>query len=177
MRSVPALTAVVIGAVALASGCGQQHQGTPAGPPLAGSSASAPSPAPAPQPGVPGAGTCHGASASKATLVTVTYADNGGMVCVRPGTAVQVFLKGIPPHRWTVIRANGTALQPHANGHMTLELGVTGGSFLAVRRGTAILTSFMMACGPTTTPGNADAPSGGLECGAIVAFHATVKVT
>ena len=177
MRSVPALTAVVIGAVVLASGCGQQHQGTPAGPPLAGSSASAPSSAPAPQPGVPGAATCHGASASKATLVTVTYADNGGMVCVRPGTAVQVFLKGIPPHKWSAIRASSAVLQPHANGRMMLALGVTGGSFLAVRRGTAVITSTMMACGPTTTPGNAAAQSGGLECGAIVAFHTTIKVT
>ncbi len=177
MRSVPALAAMVIGAVALASGCGQQHQGTPAGPPLAGSSASAPSSAPAPQPGVPGAATCHGTSASKATLVTVTYADNGGMVCVRPGTAVQVFLKGIPPHKWSAIRASGAVLQPHANGHMTLALGVTGGSFLAVRRGTAVITSTMMACGPTATPGNAAAQSGGLECGAIVGFRTTIKVT
>ena len=175
MRSVPALAAVVIGAVALASGCGRQHQGTPAGPPLAGSSA--PSPAPAPQLGIPSAATCHGTSASKATLVTVTYADNGGMVCVRPGTAVQVFLKGIPPHKWSAIRASGAVLQPHANGHMMLQLGVTGGSFLAVRRGTAVITSTMMACGPTATPGNADAQSGGLECGAIIGFHTTIKVT
>ena len=175
MRSVPALAAVVIGVVVLASGCGQQHQGTPAGPPLGGSSA--PSPAPAPQPGDPGAATCHGTSASKATLVTVTYADNGGTVCVRPGTAVQVFLKGIPPHKWSAIRASGAVLQPHANGRMTLALGVTGGSFLAVRRGTAVITSTMMACGPTATPGNAAASSGTLECGAIVAFHTTVKVT
>ena len=178
MRGMPALVAVALGAVVLASGCGQQHQGTPAGPPLAGSPTSAaPSPAPAPRLGVPGAATCHGASASKAPLVTVTYADNGQTLCVRPGTAVQVFLKGIPPHKWSAIRASGAALQPHANGRMMLALGVTGGSFLAVRRGTAVITSTMMACGPTATPGNAAAQSGGLECGAIVAFRATVKVT
>ena len=47
----------------------------------------------------------------------------------------------------------------------------------AVRRGTAVITSFMTACGPTATPGSAGARSGGLECGAIVAFRATVKVT
>src|SRR5690348_3650884 len=63
MRSVPALAAVVIGAVALASGCGPQHKGTPPGPPLGGSPAS--SPAPVPRPGIPGAATCHGASALK----------------------------------------------------------------------------------------------------------------
>jgi len=46
-----------------------------------------------------------------------------------------------------------------------------------VRRGTAVITSFMTACGPTATPGSAGAKSGSLECGAIVAFRATVKVT
>lgn len=176
MRSVPVVVAVALGAVVLVSGCGQQHQGTPAGPPLSGSPTSA-APSPAPHPGVPGAATCHGDPASKAKLVTVTYADNGGTVCVRPGTAVQVFLKGIPPHKWSAIRASGAALQPHANGRMMLALGVTGGSFLAVRRGTAVLSSFMMACGPTPTPQNADAQAGGLECGAIIGFRATVKVT
>ena len=39
MRSVPVLVAVALGAAVLASGCGQQHAGTRAAPPL---SASAP---------------------------------------------------------------------------------------------------------------------------------------
>ena len=33
MRSVPALVAAALGVMVLASGCGQEHQGTPAGPP------------------------------------------------------------------------------------------------------------------------------------------------
>ena len=37
MRSVPVLVAVALGAVVLASGCGQQHAGTPASPPLSAS--------------------------------------------------------------------------------------------------------------------------------------------
>jgi hypothetical protein len=174
MRSVAALAAVALGAVALASGCGP-HRGTPAGPPLGGPSASSPSPAP--QPGGPGAVGCHGGSPALADRVTITYADNDQTLCVRPGTAVLVYLKGTPPHKWAVIRAAGTALIPHANGSMTLAIGVTGASFEAVRRGTAVITSFMPACGPTSTPGNADAQSGTLECGAILGFHATVKVT
>jgi hypothetical protein len=170
MRSVPALAAVALGVVALATGCGTQHQGTPAGPPLSGS------PAPAPQPGDPGAAACHGSSATRATLLTITYADNGQTLCVRRGTAVQVFLKGAPANRWSVIRVSNTVLKPHANGRMMLALGVTGASFLAVRPGTVTLTSFRHPCGPEQTPPSA-AQSGTLECGAIVAFRATVKVT
>jgi hypothetical protein len=176
MRSVPALAVAAIGVVALASGCGKQHQGTPPGPPLASSPAA--SPAPAPSPGDPGAASCQGTSAPKAAQVTITNADNGRTVCVRRGTAVLVFLRGLPPHKWAAIRAFGAALQPHANGHMMLQLGVTGGSFLAVHRGTSVLISTLMACGPTQAPPNADAQSGGgLECGAILGFRATVKVT
>jgi hypothetical protein len=97
---------------------------------------------------------------------------------VRRGTAVQVFLKGSPAHRWSAIRASGTALEPHANGRMMLALGVTGASFLAMRPGTVTLTSFREPCGPDQTPPNAAAqPGGGVECGAIMAFRVTVKVT
>ena len=171
MRSVPAVAAVVLGAVALATGCGTQHQGTPAGPPLSGS------PSPAPQPGDPGAASCHGSAATRVTLITITYADNGQTLCVRRGTAVQVFLKGSPTSKWSAIRASSTVLKPHANGRMMLALGVTGASFLAVRPGTVTLTSFRHPCRPEQTPPNAAGQSGTLECGVIVAFRATVKVT
>jgi hypothetical protein len=176
MRSVAALAAVAIGTVALASGCGP-HQGTPAGPPLGGSSPSAPSSARAPRPGDPGAASCHGNAPARGSVVTITYADNGRTLCVRPGASVLVLLKGTPPHKWAVIRASGTALAPHASGRLALALGVTGASFEAVRRGTAVITSFMPACGPGPTPGNADAQSGTLECGAILGFRAMVEVT
>jgi hypothetical protein len=175
MRGVPALAALVIGAVALASGCGQQHRGAPASPPPGGSSASAPSPAP--QPGDPGTASCQGSSATRGALITVTYADNGQTLCVRRGTAVQVFLKGSPASRWSPIRASNGVLEPHANGHMMLELGVTGASFLAVRPGTVIISSWRQPCGPDQTPPNAAAQSGTLECGVIIAFRATIKVT
>src|SRR5215831_16295027 len=108
MRSVPALVAVALGAVVLASGCGQQHAGTPAGPPLSGS---APAPLPSPAPGNPGAASCANAAA-RIALITITYADNGRTLCVRRGTAVQVFLKGTPTNRWSAIHATGDALAP-----------------------------------------------------------------
>ena len=174
MRNVPALVAVALGAVALASGCGQQHAGTPAGPPL---SASAPAPVPSPAPGDPGTASCHSASASRTALITITYADNGQTLCVRRGTAVQVFLRGTPANRWSAIHASGDALVPHANGRLMLALGVTGASFLAAHPGTATIRSFKQPCGPGTTPGNQAAQSGTLECGVIIAFHTTVKVT
>jgi hypothetical protein len=172
MRSVPVLVAAAISAVVLASGCGQQHAGTPAGPPLSGS-ASAPLPSPAP--GNPGAASCG--SAARIALMTITYADNGRTLCVRRGTAVQVFLKGTPTNRWSAIHASGDALAPHADGRLMLQVGVTGASFLAAHPGTATLRSFQQPCGPGQTPGNQAAQSGTLECGVIIAFHATVKVT
>ena len=181
MRSVPVLVAVALGAVTLASGCGQQHAGTPAGPPLSASSSSSSSPSaapvPSPVPGDPGAASC-GAAAPPISLITVTYADNGRTLCVRPGTAVQVYLKGAATNRWSAIHtSNEAVLAPHANGRLMVMVGVTGASFLAVHRGTATLTSFGQPCGPNATPGNAAAPSGVIECGVIIAFHVTVKVT
>jgi hypothetical protein len=178
MRSVPALAAVAIGVVALASGCGQRNQGTPAGPPLGGSSpaSAAPSPSPVSQPSDPAATYCHGASAPH-TLVTITYADNGRKVCVRPGTQVQVYLKGTTTNRWSPIHASSTVLMPHANGRMMLALGVTGASYVAARPGDADLRSFRQVCGPDQTPPNAGSQSGTMECGVIIAFHVTVKVT
>jgi hypothetical protein len=173
MRSVPVLAAVALSAVVLASGCGQQHAGTPAAPPLSGPSSA---PLPSPVPIDPGAGSC-GSAAPPIRLITITYADNGRTLCVRRGTAVEVFLKGTPTNRWSDIHASGDALTPRANGGLMLQAGVTGASFVAAHPGTATLRSFQQPCGPSQTPGNQAAQSGTLECGVIIAFHATVKVT
>ncbi len=174
MRSVPALAAAALGVMVLASGCGQQHQGTPAGPPRPVSATAAP--LPAPLPGDPQTASC-GSAAPPISLIMITYADNGRTLCVRRGTVVQVYLSGTPANRWMAIHASGDALVPHARGRLMLELGVTGASFLAAHPGTATITSFREPCGPDATPGNAAAQSGTLECGVIIAFHATVKVT
>ena len=180
MRSVPVLVGVALGAMVLASGCGQQHAGTPAGPPLSPSSSSpsAVPVVPSPVPGAPGTAAKCGSAAPRISLITITYADNGRTLCVRPGTAVQVYLKGVATARWSPIRtSNQAVLAPRANGRLMVMAGVTGASFLAVHRGTAAISSLGRPCGPDTTPGNAAAPGGIMECGVIVAFHVTVKVT
>jgi hypothetical protein len=180
MRSVPALVAVTLGAMVLASGCGQRHAGTPAGPPLSAATSPSPSaaPEPSPVPGDPGTAAKCGSAAPPISLITITYADNGRTLCVRPGTAVQVYLKGAATNRWSPVRtSNKAVLAPHANGRLMVMVGVTGASFLAARPGTAIVSSFGRPCGPDTTPGNAAAPGGVMECGVIIAFHVTVKVT
>ena len=179
MRSVPALVAVALGAVVLATGCGQQHAGTPLGPPLSPSASAPPmpSPVPSPVPGDPGTASCASAG-PPISLITITYADNGRTLCVRPGTAVQVYLKGTATNRWSAIHtSNAAVLAPHANGRLMLMVGVTGASFLAAHPGTATIRSFQQPCGPNATPGNEAAQSGTLECGVIIAFHVTVKVT
>ena len=175
MRGVPVLVAMALGAVVLASGCGQQHGGTPAGPPLATSAPAAPMPSPVP--GDPGTTAKCGSTAPRIALITVTYADNGRTLCVRRGTAVQVYLTGTATNRWSAIHASNDVLTPHANGRLMLKVGVTGASFLAAYPGTATVRSFQQPCGPNATPGNAAAPSGVMECGVIIAFHVTVKVT
>jgi|SRR5215831_12694473 len=180
MRGASALVAVALGVVMLASGCGQQHAGTPAGPPLSASSPSSPSaaPVPSPVPDDPGVAAGCSSAAPPISLITITYADNGRTLCVRPGTAVQVFLKGAAAARWSPIHtSNRAVLAPHANGRLMVMVGETGGSFLAVHRGTATISSFGRPCGLDTTPGNAAAPGGVMECGVIIAFHVTVKVT
>ena len=185
MRSMLVLAAVALGAVAVMSGCGQQHAGTPAGPPPAGApsplpaGASSPPPAssplPPPPPGTLHAATCHGGPVPPQSVVTLTNADNGRSVCVRRGTAVQVYLRGTRASRWSVIRASSAVLESRANGHGLLALGVTGASFVAAHPGTASITSVrMLVC---ATPPNSGAESGGLECGAILGFRVSVKVT
>ena len=183
MRSVPVLAAVALGA-AVISGCGQQHPGAPAGPPQAGApsprppGASSPPPVNSPPPPPPGtlrAGACHGGAAPRLRVITLTNADNGRVVCVRRGTAVQVYLRGTRASRWSVIHASSGVLQPHAAGHLMLALGVTGASFVAARPGTASITSVRAAC--PTPPPNSGAQSGTEECGAILGFRVTVRVS
>ena len=179
MRSVPVLAAVALGAVAVLPGCGQQHTGPPAGPPLArvpsplpdgaSSPPSASSPSPLPPPG-----TCHGGRAPRLRVITLTNADNGRSVCVRRGTAVQVYLRGTQASRWSAIHASSGVLQSHANGHLLLALGVTGGSFIAAHPGTASLTSTRLIC--PTPPPNSGSESGTVECGALLGFRVSVRV-
>jgi len=188
MRSALALAAVALGAVAVISGCGQQQAGTPAGPPLAVASStplvSAPPPLPvgaspppsasSPSPPSP-PGTCHGGPAPRLRVITLINADNGRLVCVRRGTAVQVYLRGTQASRWSAIHASSGVLRPHANGRGLLALGVTGASFIAARPGTASITSTRLVC--PTPPPNSGSQSGTVECGSILGFRVSVRVS
>ncbi|MBO0819116.1 MAG: hypothetical protein J2P30_28605 [Actinobacteria bacterium] len=186
MPSVPVLAAVALGAVAVLAGCGQSDAGISAGPPLNGSPSPVPPPAGSPPPasspspppprGAGHAGTCHGdVPPSNTSLITLTNADNGRLVCVRRGGAVRVYLKGTQTSRWSVIHATSGVLRPHATGHLMLALGVTGASFVATRPGTAAITSFRQVC--PTPPPNSDVQSGVVECGTLLAFRVSVKVS
>jgi hypothetical protein len=184
MRSVPVLAAVALGAVAVLSGCGQQHAGIPAGPPAVGGSPSpaaggSPPPAvsspPPPPPGTRHDVACHGGPAPPPSVITLTNADNGRSICVRRGTAVQVYLRGTQASRWSAIHASSVVLQPHANGHLLLALGVTGGSFIAAHPGSASLTSTRLVC--PTPPPNSGSESGVVECGAVLGFRVSVRVS
>src|SRR5262249_60423809 len=99
----------------------------PPPPPPAGSlPPPASSPPPPPPPGAGHAGMCHGgAPASDARVITLTNADNGRSVCMRRGTAVQVYLRGTQASRWSVIHGRSGALRTRANGHMLLAAVVS----------------------------------------------------
>jgi hypothetical protein len=166
MRSVPVLTAVIIGAAAVVAGCGQQHPGSGVAAPASSASPSHPMVA------------CANASpAAQPSKLTITAADNGKSFCVTRDTNVAVFLKGTQARKWEPIRTSSAVLQPHASGEFTLPIGVTGASFAAVQPGTAIISSGQPACGPSAPPkGNSSQGSGTLECGAILVFRVTVTV-
>jgi hypothetical protein len=52
---------------------------------------------------------------------------------------------------------------------------VTGESFIAARRGTASITSARLVC--PTPPPNSGLESGTVECGAILGFGVSVRVS
>ena len=167
MRGTQVLTAVIIGAAAVLSGCGR-HPGTGA--------AAAPSPSASASPGS-GTVTCHGGPAVPGGKLTITADDNGQSLCATRGTVVTVFLKGTAARKWAPVHASPAVLVPHANGEFTLAIGVTGASFLAVQPGTAVITSSRPACGPGVPPGDSATGTGTLSCGAILGFRVTVTVT
>jgi hypothetical protein len=163
MRRVPVLTAAIISAAAVITGCGQQHPGSGAA-----------APAPSASRSHPVVACANAAPAAQPSKLTITAADNGRSFCVTRGTSVTVFLKGTQARKWSPIRASSTVLQPRANGELTLPIGVTGASFAAVQPGTAIISSGQPACGPPN--GSSSSGSGTLECGAILVFRVTVTV-
>jgi hypothetical protein len=163
MRGTQILTAVIIGAAAVISGCGQQHPVTVA-PPVATQS------------GVGAAPRCPDGQPAARGKLTITAADGGKSFCVARGTAVTVLLKGTAARKWAAIHVSSAVLAPHANGELMLALGVTGASFVAAQPGVAVITSGRPACGPGVPPGDSASGTGTLSCDAIIAFRVNVTV-
>jgi hypothetical protein len=158
---VPSLTAVlIIAAAAVTSACGQQHAG--------GSGSGGPGSVSSGSPPAVTAGSCHGSAAvMTGHTVTVDASDNGKSFCVKPGTGILVVLRGSPARKWTPIHVSSSVLAPRPNGR--LQLDVTSAYFVAVRSGTAVITSARPVCASHPS-------SGSLSCDSELAFHATVKV-
>jgi hypothetical protein len=168
MRSVSLLAAAVIGASALAAGCGQQQ---------AGSAASGPSGSPAPSTAPPAAAACGSAAptAPPNRTLTLGVGDNGRSFCIRPGIGVLVYLKGTPQLKWDALKSSSAAMAPTANGHLALQVGVTGGYFVAAHPGVADITSTRSPCGPQVTP-TGPTSSNPRKCGITQTFKVTVRV-
>jgi hypothetical protein len=157
---------MIVAVAAVTAACGQQRAGSGGSGAASGSS-----------------GACHGAtSAAAGHTVTVSASDNGKAFCVKQGTGVMVVLRGTPARMWAPIHASSDVLMPHANGRLTLMLGVTGQSFVAAHTGTAVITSARPACargirtGSASSPATPGANGGSMACGTLLAFHATVIV-
>ena len=163
MRGTQILTAVIIGAAAVVSGCGQQHPVTVA-PPVAKQSS------------VGAAPRCPDGQPAGRGKLTITAADGGKSFCVARGTAVTVLLKGTAARKWAPIHVSSAVLTPHANGELMLALGVTGASYVATQPGVAVITSGRPACGPGVPPGDSSSGTGTLSCDAIIAFRVNVTV-
>jgi len=80
-------------------------------------------------------------------VLDITEKDAGKAFCVVAGVRILVFLHGTPANMWTRPRASSSVLRIQPTGIFTLVRGVTGGSFVAARLGTASITA--ARCRPT----------------------------
>ncbi len=167
MRSVPVRTAMIIGAAAVITGCGQ-HPGS-------GAAAPAPSSSPSSSPSAVSV-ACRGtAPAMRASKLSITVADNGRSFCVSRGSDVTVILTDSLGRKWSAVQVSSAALRPRGDATM-VPVGVTVAAYVAVRPGTAIIMSGRPACGPAASPRGSTPGPGTLECDAILAFRVTVTV-
>ena len=167
MRGVSLLAAAVIGASAVAAGCGQR----------AGSAAGGSSGSPAPSTAPPAAAACGSAAptAPPNRTLTLSAGDNGRSFCIRPGIGVLVYLKGTPQLKWDALKSSSAAMAPAPNGHLALQVGVTGGYFVAAHPGVADITSTRSPCAPMATP-SGPTTSNPRKCGITQTFKVTVRV-
>ena len=92
----------------------------------------------------------------------MTEADNGGTVCLSPGTQLNVLLHGTADRRWAPLSAGLPVLAGSPNGYGSLAIGITGAFYKATSPGMVRLTSQRPACpgqvtGGTSGPGPCDA--------------------
>ncbi len=73
--------------------------------------------------------------------LNLTEKDSGKTYCLVKGMRILVFLHGNPASMWSPPRASSAVLRPAPSGIFTLMRGVTGGSFVAARLGSATITS------------------------------------
>src|SRR5215472_18700725 len=121
----------------------------------------------APSSGSPAPVNCvHRAAQGPAKRISIGRADNGKTLCVNAGTGMFVFLHGTQSRRWAPLHSSSGALVVKPSGMMSLAVGVTGGYFVAMRAGTATLTSVRSPC-----------HVGGSGCPAGTSFKVTVLVS
>jgi hypothetical protein len=140
-----ALLVSVVSLVSLVSGCGQRAVA-----PVLDSAIATPTVTPSPAP------SCS------STGVTVTNADNGETLCVRPGAAVLVLLSDATGD----IRVTGP-LTAHPEVLPMLVPGVKGAAYAASEPGVATITSVLSPCG--TGPG--------IHCMLLMLFRVTIDIT
>jgi hypothetical protein len=138
------LAAVAIG-MSLLGGCGYQH--TPRSEASVG----------------PGSGIapadCVRAKLPPGRVLDLTEKDNGKAFCVVGGVRILVFLHGTPANMWSHPRASSSVLRVQPSGIFTLMRGVTGGSFVAARLGSAMIASARCASHLRTAEPNGSACS------------------
>ncbi len=74
-------------------------------------------------------------------VLDITEKDNGKAFCIVGGVRILVFLHGSPANMWSRPRASTSVLRIQPSGIFTLMRGVTGGSFVAARTGSAMIAS------------------------------------
>jgi hypothetical protein len=102
-------------------------------------------------------------------VITLSEADSGRTVTLQVGQRLEVYLHGTPESAWSAPVASGPALAPAANGKLSLQRGVSGAAFEAVRPGQAQVDSTRRIC-PDPSPGQ-------VACQGMQAFQVTVAVT
>lgn len=162
------ILAAIVGA-AVVTACGR--------PPVV--NATAASPSASPRPTAVAGGCPAGRPVVSGQVLTIDIGDYGKSFCVQPGALIFVVLPGTPGREWSPIRSSSSVLAPHPDGHLTLIAGETAASFVAVRPGSAALTSARGVCAGALPGGSSPTPalsSSAAGCDTILLFRTAVIV-